>query len=64
MAVEVGQMVPNFGVSSWVQGAPANFDQERDHIVVLEVFQVNCPGCFCMPYLTRYACTTGTRTTG
>ena len=39
-------MVPNFGVSSWVQGAPTNFDQERGHIVVLEVFQVNCPGCF------------------
>ena len=46
MAVEIGQMVPNFGVSSWVQGDPTNFDQERDHIVVLEVFQVNCPGCF------------------
>ena len=46
MAIEVGQMVPNFGVSSWVQGTPTNFDQERDHIVVLEVFQVNCPGCF------------------
>ena len=46
MAVEVGQLAPNFGVSSWVQGAPTNFDRERDHIVVLEVFQVNCPGCF------------------
>ena len=39
-------MAPNFGVSSWVQGAPTNFDQERGRIVVLEVFQVNCPGCF------------------
>ena len=46
MAVETGQMAPNFGVSSWVQGAPTNFDQERGRIVVLEVFQVNCPGCF------------------
>ncbi len=46
MAVEIGQIAPNFGVSSWVQGDPTNFDQERDHIVVLEVFQVNCPGCF------------------
>ena len=25
---------------------PTNFDQEKDHIVLLEVFQVNCPGCF------------------
>ena len=46
MAVEVGQMAPNFRVSRWVQGDPTNFDQERNHIVVLEVFQVNCPGCF------------------
>ena len=25
---------------------PTNFDQEKDHIVLVEVFQVNCPGCF------------------
>ena len=42
----IDEKVPNFGVSEWVQGAPTNFDQEKDHIVLLEVFQVNCPGCF------------------
>jgi len=42
----IGEKVPNFGVSEWVQGAPTNFDQEDDHVVLLEVFQVNCPGCF------------------
>jgi len=42
----IGEKTPNFGVSEWVQGAPTNFDQEKDHIVLLEVFQVNCPGCF------------------
>lgn len=46
MSAEIGQKAPNFGVSEWVQGAPTNFDQEKDHIVLLEVFQVNCPGCF------------------
>ncbi len=46
MSAVVGQKAPNFGVSEWVQGAPTNFDQEKDHIVLLEVFQVNCPGCF------------------
>ena len=46
MSAVIGQKAPNFGVSEWVQGAPTNFDQEKDHIVVLEVFQVNCPGCF------------------
>ena len=46
MSAVIGQKAPNFGVSEWVQGAPTNFDQEKDHIVILEVFQVNCPGCF------------------
>lgn len=46
MAVTIGQKAPNFGVSEWVQGMPTNFDHEKDHIVLLEVFQVNCPGCF------------------
>lgn len=46
MSVVIGQKAPNFGVSEWVQGAPTNFDQEKDHIVLVEVFQVNCPGCF------------------
>jgi len=46
MSAVIGKKVPNFGVSEWVQGAPTNFDKEKDHIVILEVFQVNCPGCF------------------
>ena len=46
MSVIIGEKAPNFGVSEWVQGAPTNFDQEKDHIVLVEVFQVNCPGCF------------------
>lgn len=46
MSAVIGEKAPNFGVSEWVQGAPTNFDQEKDHIVILEVFQVNCPGCF------------------
>ena len=46
VSVVIGEKAPNFGVSEWVQGAPTNFDQENDHVVLLEVFQVNCPGCF------------------
>ena len=46
MSAIIGEKAPNFGVSEWVQGAPTNFDEEKDHIVLLEVFQVNCPGCF------------------
>ena len=46
MSAVIGEKAPNFGVSEWVQGAPTNFDQEKDHVVLVEVFQVNCPGCF------------------
>ncbi len=46
MSAVIGEKAPNFGVSEWVQGAPTNFEQERGRIVLLEVFQVNCPGCF------------------
>ena len=46
MVVKIGEKAPNLQVSEWVQGMPTNFDQEKDHIVLVEVFQVNCPGCF------------------
>lgn len=46
MQAIVGQKAPNLKVSKWVQGMPTNFDQEKDHVVLVEVFQVNCPGCF------------------
>ena len=46
MSVKIGEKAPNLKVSKWVQGLPTNFDQEKDHIVLVEVFQVNCPGCF------------------
>ncbi len=45
-SVVIGQKAPNFATSEWIQGIPTNFDQEGDHIVLVEVFQVNCPGCF------------------
>jgi hypothetical protein len=53
VTVKIGEKAPNFGVSEWVQGAPTNFDQEKDHIVLLEVFQVNCPGCLCTQFLKQ-----------
>ena len=46
MSAVIGQKTPNLGVSEWIQGTPTNFDQEKDHVVLVEVFQVNCPGCF------------------
>ena len=46
MSVKIGEKAPNIKVSKWVQGMPTNFDNEKDQIVVVDVFQVNCPGCF------------------
>lgn len=46
MSAVIGQKAPNLGISEFVQGAPTNLDQEKDKIVLVEVFQVNCPGCF------------------
>jgi len=46
MSVQIGQKAPNLKVSKWVQGMDTNLDKQNDNIVVVEVFQVNCPGCF------------------
>lgn len=46
MSAVIGQKAPNLSVSEWIQGAPTNLEQEKDHVVLVEVFQVNCPGCF------------------
>jgi len=46
MQAIVGQKAPNLKVSKWVQGLPTNIDKEKDRVVLVEVFQVNCPGCF------------------
>jgi len=46
LSIKIGEKAPNIKVSKWVKGLPTNFDKEKDHIVLVEVFQVNCPGCF------------------
>ncbi len=46
MRAKIGERAPNLKLSEWVQGLETNFDKEKDHIVLVEVFQVNCPGCF------------------
>ncbi len=46
MFAEIGTQSHNFKISEWVQGIPTNIDKLRGNVVVVEVFQVNCPGCF------------------
>ena len=46
MPARIGDKAPNLTVSEWVQVRPTNIDKERGNVVLVEVFQVNCPGCF------------------
>ena len=46
MAIRIGNKAPNLKVSEWVQGKPTNIDKEINNVILVEVFQVNCPGCF------------------
>jgi len=42
----VNQPATNLQVAEWVQGEPSNIDLQRGRVILIEVFQVNCPGCF------------------
>ena len=42
----VNKPAPNLHIAEWVQGDPSNIDQESGKVILIEVFQVNCPGCF------------------
>lgn len=46
MLARIGSKAPNLSVLKWVQGLETNIDKEKDNVVLVEVFQVNCPGCF------------------
>ena len=46
MKAIIGQQSPLLSVSEWVQGEPVNLNQLLGKVVLIEVFQVNCPGCF------------------
>ena len=42
----IGEKAPNLKLGKWVQGVDTNLDGEGDNVKLVEVFQVNCPGCF------------------
>lgn len=43
---KLGEKAPLLQISDWAQGEPTNLDQLIGSVVLIEVFQVNCPGCF------------------
>ena len=42
----IGSKAPNLIVSAWFGGKPTNIEQEKGNVMLVEVFQVNRPGCF------------------
>jgi hypothetical protein len=40
------EKAPALIVAEWVQGKPSSIENEPGKVILLEVFQVNCPGCF------------------
>ncbi|MCK9606432.1 MAG: TlpA family protein disulfide reductase [Methylomonas sp.] len=47
MAVaQLERIAPPLLVEEWLQGDAVDFAQLRGQVVLVEVFQVNCPGCF------------------
>ena len=46
MTVKAGSPAPDLKVSEWVQGGPISLKDYQGKVIVVEVFQVNCPGCF------------------
>jgi thiol-disulfide isomerase/thioredoxin len=46
VTVKAGSLAPELKVSEWIQGGASNLKEYQGNVVVVEVFQVNCPGCF------------------
>jgi thiol-disulfide isomerase/thioredoxin len=46
VTVKAGSPAPELKVSEWIQGGPSSLKDYQGNVVVVEVFQVNCPGCF------------------
>lgn len=47
----IGQTAPPLAVDAWLQGDPTTLSDLAGRVVLVAVFQVNCPGCFlyCLP---------------
>jgi hypothetical protein len=46
VTVKTGSPATDLKVSEWVQGGPISLKDNLGKVIVVEVFQVNCPGCF------------------
>jgi hypothetical protein len=46
MLAEIGMPAPKLKISKWVKGPATNINKLKGKVILVEVFQVNCPGCF------------------
>jgi hypothetical protein len=46
MQAILNQTAPDLSIAQWVQGEPLSLKDLNGSVVLVEVFQVNCPGCF------------------
>ena len=44
------ELAPDLQIEEWVQGEPSNISEQKGKIVVIKVFQINCPGCFSLGF--------------
>ncbi len=42
----LGQQAPELQLQTWVQGEPSNISDHLGKVILIEVFQMNCTGCF------------------
>jgi hypothetical protein len=43
---QINMLAPDLEVTEWVQGEPSNISLQKGKVIIVKVFQVNCPGCF------------------
>jgi hypothetical protein len=43
---KINELAPDLEVAEWVQGEPTNISLQKGNVIIVKVFQVNCPGCF------------------
>ena len=46
MTPQANPPAPNLEIDKWVQGTPSDITQEKGNVILIFVFQINCPGCF------------------
>ena len=47
---QIDELAPDLRVAEWLQGEPSNISEQKRKVVIIKVFQVNCPGCFSLGF--------------